>query len=186
MDSSTSTDHRSSPRTTIPPAEPRPPSVRPARRMMQVRRRLETLDGDLREHLARIGPLLLRVSLGIVFFWFGMLKVVGASAVGGLVASTVPFVDASWFVPALGVLEVAIGLAFIVGRFLRVVLPIFALQLVGTFLVLIMLPDVAFDQNNPLMLSFVGEFVVKNLVLLSAGIVVASRVKPPLVAGRCA
>ena len=78
---------------------------------------------------------------------------------------------------------VAIGLAFIAGRFLRLVLPVFALQLGGTLLVLLVLPDVAFEQDNPLILSLVGEFVVKNLVLLSAGIVVASKVKPIRPAG---
>jgi uncharacterized membrane protein YkgB len=155
----------------------RPPSERTPRGWRQIRRRLESVDRSVRESLARLGPPLLRVSLGIVFVWFGMLKVVGASAVGGLVAATVPF-DASWFVPALGVLEVAIGLAFIAGRFLRLVIPVFALQLGGTLLVLLVLLDVAFEQDNPLMLSLVGEFVVKNLVLLSAGIVVASKVKP--------
>jgi putative oxidoreductase len=155
----------------------RPPSERTPGGWMQILRRLETVDRAVRGSLSRLGPPLLRVSLGVVFVWFGMLKVVGASAVGGLVAATVPF-DASWFVPALGVLEVAIGLAFIAGRFLRLVLPVFALQLGGTLLVLLVLPDVAFEQENPLMLSLVGEFVVKNLVLLSAGIVVASKVKP--------
>jgi putative oxidoreductase len=161
----------------------RPPSERTLRGWRQILRRLETVDHSVRESLARLGPPLLRVSLGIVFVWFGMLKVVGASAVGGLVAATVPF-DASWFVPALGVLEVAIGLAFIAGRFLRLVLPVFALQLGGTLIVLLVLPDVAFEQDNPLMLSLVGEFVVKNLVLLSAGIVVASRARPPRPAGK--
>jgi len=132
------------------------------------------VDGRVREILARLGPSLLRVSLGIVFVWFGMLKVMDASAVGGLVSGTVPFLDASLFVPALGVLEIAMGLAFATGRFLRLVLPVFALHMAGTFLVLPLLPDVAFEQGNPLMLSVVGEFVVKNLVLLSAGIVVAA------------
>jgi putative oxidoreductase len=161
----------------------RSPSKRTLRGWKQILRRLETVDHSVRESLGRLGPPLLRISLGIVFVWFGMLKVVGASAVGGLVAATVPF-DASWFVPALGVLEVAIGLAFIAGRFLSLVLPVFALQLGGTLLVLLVLPDVAFEQDNPLMLSLVGEFVVKNLVLLSAGIVVASKARPPRPAGK--
>jgi plastocyanin/uncharacterized membrane protein YkgB len=117
--------------------------------------------------------LLLRLSLGIVFVWFGLLKVVSASAVGGLVATTVPF-ESSWFVPVLGAVDVMIGLAFATGRFVRAMLPVFVLHLAGTFLVLIMLPEVAFENDNPLTLSIVGEFVVKNLVLLSAGLVVAS------------
>jgi len=132
-----------------------------------------TLDRAAREHLGRVGPLLLRLSLGIVFVWFGLLKVSSASAVGGLVATTVPL-ESSWFVPVLGAVEVVIGLAFATGRFVRAMLPVFVLHLAGTFLVLITLPEVAFENDNPLMLTIVGEFVVKNLVVLSAGLVVAS------------
>jgi putative oxidoreductase len=141
--------------------------------VMNVSQRLVRLDGAAREFLGRVGPLLLRLSLGLVFVWFGVLKVFSASAVGGLVATTVPF-ESSWFVPVLGVVEVVIGLAFVAGRFVRAMLPVFVLHLAGTFLVLIVLPDVAFENDNPLMLSIVGEFVVKNLVLLAAGLVVAS------------
>jgi putative oxidoreductase len=132
----------------------------------------------VRRLLRRVSPALLRISLGIVFVWFGALKVAGASAVGGLVAATVPFLDSAWFVPALGVVEIVIGLAFATGRLLRVVLPVFAAHMAGTFLVLIALPNVAFQGANPLVLTAVGEFVVKNLVLLSAGLVVVAGVKP--------
>jgi uncharacterized membrane protein YkgB len=44
--------------------------------------------------------------------------------------------------------------------------------------VLVLLPEVAFEHDNPLLLTVVGEFVVKNLVLLSAGLVVASSIRP--------
>jgi putative oxidoreductase len=141
--------------------------------VMNVSQRLVRLDRAAREFLGRVGPLVLRLSLGIVFVWFGLLKVFSASAVGGLVATTVPF-ESSWFVPVLGVVEVVIGLAFVTGRFVRAMLPVFVLHLAGTFLVLIVLPEVAFKNDNPLVLSIVGEFVVKNLVLLAAGLAVAS------------
>jgi uncharacterized membrane protein YphA (DoxX/SURF4 family) len=83
----------------------------------------------MRRLLDRASPMLLRLSLGIVFVWFGALKVAGASSVGGLVAGTVPFLDSARFVPVLGVLEILIGLAFATGRLLRVVLPVFGLHL---------------------------------------------------------
>ena len=152
--------------------------VQAASRWVQLRRRIEAYDRTIRELLGRASPLLLRISLAVVFVWFGALKVAGVSAVGGLVAATVPFLDSAWFVPVLGVAEIMIGMAFATGRLLRVVLPVFAAHMVGTFLVLIALPDVAFQGANPLVLTAVGEFVVKNLVLLTAGLVVASGVKP--------
>jgi hypothetical protein len=62
----------------------------------------------------------------------------------------------------------------VVNRFLRVALALFAAQMVGTFLVFLVLPDVAFTEGNPLRLTDEGEFVVKNLVLFTAGLVVGS------------
>jgi hypothetical protein len=56
----------------------------------------------------------------------------------------------------------------LVGRWLTVVLAAVALHLSGTFLVLLVRPDVAFVDGNPLLLSVEGEYVVKNLVLLAA------------------
>lgn len=62
------------------------------------------------------------------------------------------------------------GLLFGLAR--RIILPLFAGQMGGTFLVLVMRPDVAFQHGNLLLLTVEGEFVVKNLVLLSAGLLV--------------
>jgi putative oxidoreductase len=119
---------------------------------------------------------ILRLSLGIVFLWFGALKVFGVTPVSDLVAATVYWVDPDWFVPLLGVVEMLVGAGLILRRALRLILAVFLAQMAGTFLVLIMLPDVAFQDGNPLLLTVEGEFVVKNLVLLSAGLVVGSMV----------
>jgi uncharacterized membrane protein YkgB len=118
----------------------------------------------------------LRISLGIVFVWFGLLKVFGVTPVTDLVGDTVYWVDPAWFVPVLGVAETAIGIALILGRLLRPALAAMAAQLLGTFLVLVVLPDVAFQDGNPLLVTVEGEFVVKNLVLLTAGMVVGATV----------
>ncbi|QQQ73497.1 DoxX family protein [Saccharothrix sp. 6-C] len=116
---------------------------------------------------------LLRIALGVVFLWFGALKVAGASPVRDLVAGTVPFLPASWFVPAVGVVEVLAGTALILAVRVRLVAALTALHLLGTFLVLVVQPATAFRDGNPLLLDVTGEFVVKNLVLLAASLVVA-------------
>jgi putative oxidoreductase len=143
----------------------------------QVWTRVERLDARVLELLNRISLPLLRVSLGIVFVWFGALKVTGTTPVDDLVAGTVYWVDPAWFVPLLGAFEIAVGLGLLVGRALRLVLALFALQMLGTFGVLVLRPDVAFQAGNPLLLTVEGEFVIKNLVLLSAGLVVGSRLR---------
>ena len=120
---------------------------------------------------------ILRISLGVVFLWFGALKVFGVTPVADLVAATVYWVDPEWFVPLLGVVEILVGAGLILRRAMRTILAIFLAQMAGTFLVLILLPDVAFQDGNPLKLTVEGEFVIKNLVLLAAGLVVGSTVR---------
>ena len=141
-------------------------------------RRAAEVDAGVIGVLRRVAVPLLRVSLGLVFVWFGLLKVFEVSPVSELVASTVYWFDALWVVPALGVVEVFVGTCLLLGRLMRLTLLLFALQMVGTFLVLIVQPDIAFQRGNPLLLTVEGEFVVKNLVLLSAGMVVGSSVTP--------
>jgi uncharacterized membrane protein YkgB len=117
----------------------------------------------------------LRIALGAVYVWFGGLKLVGSTPVGGLVEATTPWADPTWFVPIMGGFEIALGLWLIVGRGLFFALPMFVAHMIGTFGVLVMVPEVAFQSGNPLALTVEGEFVVKNLVLLAAVIVVATR-----------
>lgn len=137
---------------------------------------VDRIDQHVLPFLRRWSIPALRVSLGIVFVWFGVLKVADITPVADLVGDTVYWVDPDWFVPVLGVVEVIVGLGLMFNVWLRIVLALFVLQMVGTFLVLIILPEVAFLDGNLLKLSVEGEFVVKNLVLLSAGLVVASTI----------
>ena len=126
--------------------------------------------------LRRWGVPTLRISLAIVFIWFGTLKVLGISPVVELIASLVYWVDSDWFVPALGVVEILVGLGLALRRWLRTVLLVLAGQIVGTFLVFILLPDIAFQDGNPLKLTVEGEFVIKNLVLLGAGMMIGASI----------
>jgi putative oxidoreductase len=122
----------------------------------------------------RYGLPALRITLALTFLWFGALKITNDTPVGDFVANTVnwiPGVSGSWFVPFLGVVEVVLGVALLMGRGLRVVLPLLFGHLVGTFLALVTQPAVTFQGGNPLMLTTEGEFVIKNLILLSAVLV---------------
>jgi putative oxidoreductase len=119
--------------------------------------------------LGRAVPLLLRGSLGITFVWFGGLKLAGEPTLpASLIAAITPFIDPDLSVPLVGAVEVVLGAGLLLGRGLPVFLAGVALQLSGTLLVLLLRPDVAFVDGNPLRLSVEGEYVVKNLVLLAA------------------
>jgi uncharacterized membrane protein YkgB len=129
--------------------------------------------------LRRWGIPTLRISLAVVFIWFGALKVFGVSPVVDLVASIVYWVDPDWFVPALGVVEVLVGVGLAARFGLRLVLLVLALQMLGTFLVFLLLPELTFQDENPLQLTIEGEFVLKNLVLLASAMVVGASIDSP-------
>lgn len=137
--------------------------------------RLRTLEDRTVDILQAISLPLLRCAIGAVFVWFGALKLADSTPVADFVANTLPWFNRAWLVPALGIFEVLIGLALFAGRFLTLVCAALVAHLTGTFLSLIMQPDVTFQNGNPLMLTTEGEFVVKNLVFIAAGLVIAAR-----------
>jgi uncharacterized membrane protein YkgB len=153
-------------------------TLRPTGRAAVVRL-LGSIEATITAVAARISLPLLRVAMGVVFIWFGALKVAGTTPVADLVAGTVPWVDRTWFVPALGVVEVVLGIALLIGRLLPFVCAVLTAHLCGTFLVLVMEPGLAFQDANPLLLTTIGEFVVKNVVLISAALVLASKLRAP-------
>lgn len=125
----------------------------------------------------------LRVMLGVTFVWFGALKVLGASPVEALVAGTIPFLDPAVLLPVLGAVEVALGAALVAGVLLRLVLPVLVGHLAGTFLTFVLAHDLVFTGANLLLLTAEGEFVMKNLVLISAAVVLLTHRGRPVVVG---
>lgn len=113
---------------------------------------------------------ILQATLGLVFLWFGALKIFGVSPVEALIAATVPWIPAKFLIPLLGVWELAIGGLLLWGKAVRLMLLLFLAQMAGTFLVLVLQPQISFQNFNPFLLTTEGEFVVKNLVLVAAGL----------------
>jgi putative oxidoreductase len=149
----------------------------PTKGLRSARSFVDRVDLAIIPVLRRWAVPVLRVSLGVVFVWFGLLKILDVSPVADLVASTVYWFDRDTFVTALGVFEVAVGALLLLGRALRFTLLLFVLQMIGTFLTFLILPEVTFRDGNPLLLTVEGEFVVKNLVLISAALVVGTTVR---------
>ncbi len=115
-----------------------------------------------------------RTSLGLVFAWFGMLKLFHASPAAPLIARLVErAVDPAWFTYLLGVWEVAIGVCLVVGteRSVRLGLLLLFAQMPGTFLPVVVIPEAVFARA-PFELTLEGQYIAKNFVLISAALVV--------------
>lgn len=133
--------------------------------------RFHSLDERVTRVLHGVTLPVLRILLGVLFVWFGGLKVVGESPVGALVSGTLPFADPHLVVTTLGAVEVLLGVGLVSGVAVRLVLPVLAAHLTGTFLTFVMLPELMFRHGNLLLLTESGEFVAKNLVLVAATLV---------------
>jgi uncharacterized membrane protein YphA (DoxX/SURF4 family) len=66
--------------------------------------------------------------LGIVFVWFGLLKVMGTSPVYDLASHIVYWLPPELFVPLLGIWEMAIGVGLLLGKALRVGLHVYGIS----------------------------------------------------------
>ena len=138
---------------------------------------IKEIDRFLIDTLTRLSLPALRISLGIIFIWFGALKPFGDSPAVDVITKTVYWFDPDIFIPILGVWEMAIGLCLLYAPFIRAGLFLLALQMPGTFLPLSILPEVCFI-DIPFNLTLEGQYIVKNLVLIGAAIVVGSRLVP--------
>ena len=112
---------------------------------------------------------LLRVSLAGVFFWFGMLKVAGSSPVVELVRNSFGFLASAPYLQLLGAGEVLIGLGLLVPRFSRAAATLMVMHLSCTLSLVFISPSLVFAPSFPV-LTMQGEFLAKNLVLISAGL----------------
>ena len=118
----------------------------------------------------------LRLSLAIVFVWFGVLKLVHPALEFGMVTGTTYWfpLSSQSIILTMGVAEILMGAAILfgVGVILRLGLLFVLLHMLATFTVLVLMPDLAFKNGNPLLLTSSGEYVIKNLVLIAAALVV--------------
>jgi len=143
---------------------------------------LEPIDRRITSTLARLGPIVLRVGLGVVFFWFGVLKFVPelspAQSLAGRTIEllTLGYVKPDVALPVLATWECLIGLGLLSGRFLRTTLFLLAVQMVGTFLPLVFFPAETFTRF-PFAPTLEGQYIIKNVILVGAAMVVGGMVR---------
>lgn len=120
----------------------------------------------------------LRYSMAIIYFWFGLLKALGISPVEELVFHATDWIGVHEFVRFLGIWEMLIGLGLFFKKYLRLGLLLLFLQFPGTFLPLFLNPEDTFTFI-PFGLTLEGQYVFKNLVLISAGLILISTLHRP-------
>jgi uncharacterized membrane protein YkgB len=126
---------------------------------------------------ARNGLTILRISLGLVFIWFGVLKFFpGLSPAEDIAGRTIEkltlgLVKPAAALPLLAVWECTIGLGFILKRWLSLTLVLLYFQMMGTFLPLVFFPHETF--THIFVPTLLGQYIIKNIVLLSGGLLIS-------------
>jgi len=136
----------------------------------------DQMDNAIAGWMDRYGRFALRISLAVIFIWFGGLKFFGLSPANDLVANTVYWMSPDVFIPILAVWEVAIGVCLLFRPTIRIALFLLFLQMPGTMLPLVLLPKVCFSYF-PFGLTLEGQYIIKNLVLISAAFVIGGSVR---------
>lgn len=145
-----------------------------AEKLMQV---YNVVDAHLTAWMAEHGLTLLRISMGVIFIWFGALKFFpGASPAEDLIRDSITFLPMSLFLPFLAVWEVAIGLGFLIGKWMRATILLLFLQMPGTVSPLVLNPSAVWN-HFPFELTLEGQYIIKNLVLVSAALVIGATVR---------
>lgn len=137
---------------------------------------LGPLDHRVAGWMHRNGHFILRMGLAVVFIWFGLLKPLGLSPAADLVRRTVYFLPPDVFLPILGWWEVAIGIGLLFRPLNRLAILLLFLQMPGTLLPLVLLPEVCFT-TVPYALTLEGQYIIKNAVLIGAALVVGGTVR---------
>ena len=140
------------------------------------------LDKRITTWMAENGVTLLRISLGIIFLWFGFLKFIpGASPAQSLATRTIEMLSFGIVQPEVSIIllavwETVIGLGLILGVYLRTTLFLLFLQMLGTLTPLVLFPTETFMQA-PFAPTLEGQYIIKNLVLIASGIVIGATVR---------
>ena len=143
---------------------------------------LSAIDAVLIHGVRKISEPLARLSLFIVFFWFGILKVMGTSPAAGVVSELfhqtflADMMTAGTFLVILGLAEMIIGIFFVLPHFERAAILIMILHMITTFLPLLLLQHVAWQSAWTPTLE--GQYIIKNVVLVAMAIGIAAHLRP--------
>ncbi len=141
---------------------------------------IKSLDRDIIEFFKRVSLPISRFVLFVVFFYFGLLKVIGVSPASGLVQNlfeqTIPFMSFDLFLILFGIFEMLIGILFLIKGFERIVIPLLFIHMITTLGPLVLLPTETW--SGFMIPTLEGQYIIKNLALIATAIGIASHLHP--------
>lgn len=110
-----------------------------------------------------------RIALFVVFFWFGILKLIGMSPatplVLALLAKTLPMIAPALFMKLFAVFEMLIGILFLFPRFTKLATFLIILHLITTTAPLILLSKMTW--SGLFIPTLEGQYIIKNILIVA-------------------
>ncbi len=135
-----------------------------------------TIDQRIAGSMKRWGTPAVRISFAIIFVWFGILKPLGVSAAEPLLKATVawmPIGSPEGWLAVIGWWEVVIGICFLFKKTTRIAIGLLFLQMVGTFMPLVLLPETVYQEAGLVYLpTMEGQYIIKNLLIIAAALTI--------------
>jgi uncharacterized membrane protein YkgB len=122
----------------------------------------------------------LSISIGIIYLWFGALKLFPnlspAEELAGETLSTLVFhaIDQRILIIALALIEIFIGISLLFRKTYKIVIYLAFTHMLGTLLPIFIFPEISFNKP-PFGFSIIGQYIMKNLVIISGLIIVFSK-----------
>jgi uncharacterized membrane protein YkgB len=141
---------------------------------------IQKFDFYVISHFRKLEIPVARISIFIVYFWFGLLKLLGLSPAGPLVKAlfekTIWFMPFSTFYLFFAVFEMVIGILFLIRGLERVVIFLLSLHLISTALPLFLLPQITWQKF--LVPTLEGQYIIKNILIAAMAIVIGGKLVP--------
>ena len=137
------------------------------------------VENTLHAALVRHGITALRVTVGMIFLGFGLLKFFpGVSPAENLAITTVDrltfgLAPGGVGLVAIATLECFIGISLLANRWMRLAVWLLAVQLVGVLAPIVLLTGRLFSgpHHGP---TLEGQYVLKDIILVAAGMAIAA------------
>lgn len=141
--------------------------------MDRVARRLKRFDEVFIDFIKPRSILFLRISIGLIYVLFGILKFFPQYSPAEQLASdtismmTLGIISDSLALNLLAIVEVGIGFGLILGWRIKWIIWVTLWHMVCTFFPMLFIPDVAYS-HSPISLSLVGQYILKNIIIIAA------------------
>jgi uncharacterized membrane protein YkgB len=141
---------------------------------------INSLDKKLIHFFRMVSVPLARWGLFIIFFWFGLLKVLGLSPASGLMQrlfeNTIPWMPFATFMILFGLFEMLIGILFLIKGTERIVIPLLFLHMIIVSMPLFILPEETW--SGFLVPTMEGQYIIKNIALIACAFGIAAHLHP--------